>query len=290
MLNFIGALLIDEIAQLQHEGKLGASNPVNWHRRVGGVACNAYLAASELGSAHLVSIIGDDQRGQMLQQTLKRHTHQDSALIVRSDATTGSYVAALQPDGELLLGLADAALIENLQVDEILAQLPELSAQDWVAFDCNLNEYCVRALCTCCEIPSVAAITVSPAKTYRLNGVARLVDVLFTNRAEAAVLVGRDGFAALPELSKLLCEAGFDRHVITDGGAPLLVAEHESRQLLPVPASPHGTSVNGAGDALAGATLAGLAAGLSLPQAVCEFGQPAASRVVNGSMPAPILI
>lgn len=86
-------------------------------------------------------------------------------------------------------------------------------------------------------------------------------------------------------LSDALAAAGFETHVLTDGQAPVIVNDADGTASIDVPAittTGRGTA-NGAGDALSGATIAAVHAGLALREAVSSAGLPAASGILRGS-------
>ena len=96
-----------------------------------------------------------------------------------------------------------------------------------------------------------------------------------------------DVAAPLGTLADALATLGSRRFVLSDGAAAVLVQDIASRERVAVaPIAPGAASsvrsVNGAGDALAGATLARWLDGRSLAAAVREAGLPAARDILLG--------
>jgi sugar/nucleoside kinase (ribokinase family) len=137
-------------------------------------------------------------------------------------------------------------------------------------------------------------MAVSPSKALRLRNIASHIDLLFCNRREAAALIANDPRAAefhdvrrpsIDQLGRDLQQLGFSQFVLSDGPAPVLVTSHTEKQQIQVPELNRQRSVNGAGDAMAGATLGAWITGMTLPQAVLKLGLPMAARVVSGARP-----
>ena len=286
-LTFIGAAHVDETARLQAPAVPAASNPVRWHRSVGGVAANAARAAAATGATvRLAAAIGADGDGAQVRNTLKQAGVALTPLRVPS-AATGRYTLVLEPNGELHIGLADTAIAEAVTRDQVATLAQMAQASDLVIVDANLS---TEALAAAAALGPIAALPVSPAKAVRLYPIAPQITLLIANRREAAALTGKNLDTPLPELADHLQQQGFTQLVLTDGPAPLLIDDGMTRQSLtpPAPTGPLQT-VNGAGDALAGATLAAHGRGMELAAAVQQAGFPAALNILEGRATAPIL-
>ena len=286
----VGGLLVDDIAISTENLKAGSSNPVNWQHRLGGVAANvARVAAQQLGVL-LIANTGDDENGKLLASQLAQQSLSSSLVVWTSD-NSDRYTAVLDSDGELFIGLADARLVEKMSWKDIEQRLPEWRPEA-IAIDANLSESClvesVTALSSHYEtqVP-IYALAVSPAKSRRWLNVADKVDVLLCNRREAAALTELDWQSDIHKLADGLHEKKFASFVITDGGEPILVQDRQTRTSVPVPHVPIDKNVNGAGDALAGATIVQLISGQSLPAAISAAGLEAARAVLIGRTESP---
>lgn len=292
-LMIVGALHVDDIAT-SHQGLIPrASNPVSRHQRVGGVAANAALAAVSVGKGinskagqHIAfaGAIGTDAVATQLENTL-RQAGILPCLQHLSGCTTGRYIAVLEPDGELYLGLSDVALAESFDATKVPLRSETYSYQA-LLMDANLSQHCLDTLSELASAAGItlAAMSVSPAKSTRLLSMASSLDLMFCNRREAIALAAAD-FAVdahIDQLADALLERGFSQFVLTDATSPVVVHSQQGRQYVPVPKLDSSSSVNGAGDALAGATFAAWCAGTQLADAVCHFGLPQAARVVSG--------
>ena len=292
----IGALHVDELVHPLRELVPRASSPVRREHRTGGVAANvarsarrrARASADAVRDVVLVTALGDDADGERLRATLR-----DEGIDCRarrlSDRPSGRYTVVHDARGELHLGLADTGIVETLSAASVRAALGELRPAALV-LDANLSGDCLGELLgarSCAPgddpldgVPRVA-MAVSPDKAARLAGRLAQIDLLFCNRREAAALTGLDVDAALDALSDALGALGSRRLVLSDGAAPLLVQDGGQRARIAVPPVTEAlVSVNGAGDALAGATLVHLLAGGDLATAVRESGLPAARDIL----------
>ncbi len=289
----VGALHVDDIATSQQGLIPRASNPVSRHQRVGGVAANAAVAAVSFGSCGnskasqyiaLAAAIGTDAVATQLESTL-RQIGVLPCLQYLPGCTTGRYIAVLEPDGELYIGLSDVALAESLDATKVPLHTEEYTYQA-ILMDANLSEHCLKILSRLASAAGItqAAMSVSPAKSTRLLSMASSLDLLFCNRREAIALAAAEFSvdAHIDQLADALLDRGFNQFVLTDATSPVVVHSQQNRHYVPVPRLESASSVNGAGDALAGATFSAWCAGTELTDAVCRFGLPQAARVVMG--------
>ena len=290
----IGAVHLDDIAQPDYPLVPQASNPVAWTQRVGGVAANAACAAARTlekptkDLIELMAAVGDDSTALQLKQALNS-AGVGTRLHKFKGASTGRYTAIMTHDGELHIGLADVSLAERLGESED-HNIVELNTVRAVLVDANLSE---KYLTTITEQTSqhdslLAAMSVSPVKTLRLISMARQIDLLYCNRREALSMNPQlPDNASLTQLADGLCRAGFTQFVLTDASSPLLVQDPLQRVQLDIPNVDTTHNVNGAGDALAGASFAAWSNGMNLVQAVQKIGLAQAAMIVRGEQKSP---
>lgn len=292
-----GALHVDEVATLQGAFTPQASNQVEWRRSVGGVGSNAARAARNVlrdidsGTLCLHAAVGVDHVAQALIAVMESQGV-NIAAQKNVDNPTGRYSAVISETGELLLGLADVQLAEQLQAAPIISMLQH-DGFDGLLLDANLSTDCLCALAATVDLPTrLAAMTVSPSKALKLLPIARQIPLLFCNRREATAMAIESGLIrntgsrsqpALPQLMDALVEMGFNDCVLTDGGEPLIVRYQGTNSMLAIPPATMAYNVNGAGDALAGASFAAIVAGYSLPEAVEGYGLAQAVSVLGGN-------
>jgi pseudouridine kinase len=281
----IGGLVWDETIVPSGEMIQGTSNPVTSSTSLGGVAHNiaAGLAGLEV-NVSLFSIVGLDPVGDELLNRLSAGSI-DASRVARSNAaSTARYTAVLDPQGELIYGLADMEIFSELDVawcdlnEESLAKY-----RVWV-LDANLPPPTLSRLLL--GMRGVATILVDPvsvAKADRLKGLLGGIDVLFPDRQEAAALgdLPTESTRQVEAAAARLLELGSKRVVVSLGGAGVCVADEsgiEHKSALPVEGL---CDVTGAGDALVAGYVYGLLdEGDSDP---VDFGLAAASLVLESS-------
>jgi len=286
----VGAAHIDEIAYPEAVLQAQASNPVQWQRRLGGVGINTALAISNTKPAatiHFIAAIGDDAAGTQLTDTLNSESL-EAQLIAIPGKSTGRYTAILDEQGELYIGLADVSAAEALTSEAVLPLLSSATPESLV-LDANLSTDCLAPLVRWQNKQSentlfgTIALAVSPAKAIRLKPLAKQINMLFCNRREAAALTTQDVDTRPGLLADGLLHIGFCNFVLSDGSEPVLVQTTNRREKIPITTVDHVRHVNGAGDALAGATIAALVDGFDISTALRNTGLPAAAAVLTGT-------
>lgn len=233
---------------------------------VGGVGRNIAHNIANLGIAvSLVSAVGDDAAGEMvLAETARAGV--DVAGILRATGRTGTYVAVLDEQGEMITAVNDMAVLERLGAAEIEAQRELILAAELVIADCNLKEEALEVLAKL----AAAKLLVEPVSVPKAAKLARLQErhdmfMATPNRDQYAVLGG------MGRLRNVVVHQGAD-------GATLLTAG----ETIHVAAFPHThiADVTGAGDAAVAGLAFGILNGYDLPKAV-RCGQAAASLKVQ---------
>jgi len=256
----LGGCVIDRIGETSEPvERLRTSNIGRMRSCIGGVARNVAENLARLGiPASLLSVVGDDADGSRALAACRAAGIDTRRVTVLPDAATASYTAIFNGAGELVIGLADMAIFDRLApstVEEALAAAPE---QALVFVDANLPDDALRAAARAKKGRTLAAVPVSRQKLGRLVAILPDIDILFLNRYEAATLLDhRDDDAAL---AHGLAAGPVRRGLLTLGAEGALAWESGRVTGIPALAS-RPVNVNGAGDALAAATLARLAAG-----------------------------
>ena len=282
-------------AHLDHCGTLlqppvrGASNPGTFRSEVGGIGFNMAAASQQLGlPSTLISPIGDDPQGEMVRSALSSLGIGDGTFI-RSGHVTANYTSIVQPDGDLVIALADMDIYETTAFGD-LSGLENLNSRDHVVINTNLRPEILRKLVRHFREradgkPNIVGATVSQAKAPRLRSIIGGLDCLFTNRKEAMALLDLNEPAPKPEtLVREFQALGCDRGIITDGHRPLFWWHGEDTGSIAPPLRTPLVNVIGAGDALCGTVLAALNTGKPFPEAV-RYGLAAASLTVEQAQP-----
>jgi pseudouridine kinase len=271
----IGGAHLDRHGVLYQPVVLGTSNPGAVFTDFGGVARNVAMNLARLGCrVILCSRVGKDEPGrQVLSQPL------DTSWITVSDCLpTASYTAVLEPSGELVLGLADMAIYEELTPAVLAQALPDLRRTSLWFLDANLPAETIQFLLAAAGDIPTAVDAVSVAKSQRLGSLFPAIRYLFCNLAQAGALLGTT-FTDSALASECLRRRGSLSGIVTAGSRGIAVYDASTIQTMAaLPAKPR--DVTGAGDALVAGTLYGLAHHLDLC-AAARLGLAAAAITVE---------
>ncbi len=275
----IGGAHIDRHGVLNAPMVPATSNPGTVRTGLGGVARNVAQNLAHLGCRVLLcSRVGDDDSGrQVLSQPL------DTSLITVSSACpTASYTAILEPSGELVIGLADMDVYDELTPAMLAPAIPRLRDAGLWFLDANLPAATIAWLLDAAGVP-VAVDTISVAKSRRLIPLLPRIAYLFCNLAQAGALAGC-AFAGPEEAARALAGLGATNGIVSAGAGGIAVYEPAGIALMPaLPAAPR--DVTGAGDALVAGTLYGLSQHRDLRSAA-RLGLAAAAIAVESEYSA----
>jgi pseudouridine kinase len=285
----VGGAAWDVKARSLAATRLHTSNPAIVSRTPGGVGRNIAEGIARLGGrVHLLAAVGGDDAGRdLLALTSQAGVYVDQ--VVTSPHPTGSYLAALDADGELVIGLSDFAATDAMDV-AALSRAQELIARaDVVVVDANIPAEVAEWALAVAAAGGVRVVLepVSVAKAARcapLLGPATPVFAVTPNVDELGALAGRpvaDDKASIVAAARELHERGV-RHVWVSRGAAgsLLVTPDDIVAIDSVPAEV--ADVTGAGDAMTAGFVQGLLAGAT-PEDAARRGHLAAALTVASS-------
>jgi pseudouridine kinase len=286
MIACIGAAHIDRRGVLRAPSVPATSNPGEIHVDFGGVARNVAHNLARLGCpVALLSRVGDDDAGRDVVRHCAGAGIDTSLIGTSARRATASYTAILEPAGELVIGLADMDIYDELTPDLLVPTLPRLREHRLWFLDCNLPEATIACLLGAAgEIP-VAADAVSIPKSRRLTSLLARIPLLFCNLAQSVVLAGMDDPCPAPATAaRALCATGVRSGVVSAGARGIAVWSAGGLSVLPaIKARPR--DVTGAGDALVAGTLFGISQGLPLAEAA-RWGLAAAAITVESEFAA----
>lgn len=284
----VGGAHIDRRGQVSGVYVPAASNPGTMREDVGGGVFNALRGAVQRGaSASLLSLRGGDAAADMVARAIHQAGIADLSAVFL-DRATPSYTALIDREGELIAGFADMGLYDLAFAKQIRRSRvrDEIEAADAVLTDANLPAAALEKLAALCAGKPVFAVAISPAKVVRLVPVLDRLALLFMNRREAAVIAGVDRDAPDDTMIAGLRDAGLKSGVVTAGDGPVLGFGADSEFSIAPPPPRRIADVTGAGDALAGATVAALLNGLEL-QAALREGVAAAMLAIESADAVP---
>lgn len=283
----VGGAHIDRRGRVDARFVPGASNPGRMREEVGGGALNAARMAAALGaSVSLISVRGGDAAGEAVGAAVRQAGILDLSAVFL-DRATPSYTALLDRDGEVIAGLADMGLYESAFARQLSRSKAReaVAAADAVLTDANVPAQAIARLVAIARGKPVFAIAISPAKVGRLAESLAGVSCLFMNRAEASSLSGLPRDASAVALAEKLTALGLRSGVVTAGAQPVVGFDAGGvfSVVPPVPATV--ADVTGAGDALAGVTIAAIMRGRDLRAALREG---IAAAILNVQSPAAV--
>lgn len=274
----IGAIHYDTIAHACEPIRPETSTPSRLNAKPGGVATNIARALVRLGvGTRLVGAVGEDGAADMLSRQLSQEGL-ELHVKARKGFATGQYLALHNPAGDLAAACVDDRVLSEAPedlFDGIVADLAANATDDTIWFlDANLPAAMLVRLTGRALPGRLVANAVSDAKAVRLRGVLAKLDCLMLNRGEAVTLTGLSRGTSSQDLAAALSQTGLKSFVLTSAASDVLVLEcGELHRFAPLQTDI--VDVTGAGDALTAGTVAALARGYGLTQAV-PFGLAAA--------------
>jgi sugar/nucleoside kinase (ribokinase family) len=267
----IGGAHVDRRGQASGDWVPGASNPGTMREDVGGGTFNAMRSIVQRGVAGaMLSVRGGDAAGEAVAAAIAAAGIQDLS-VTFLDRRTPSYTALLDRHGDVVAALADMGLYEIAFGRQLRrASVREaIERADALFCDANLAADALLRLPALAGDRPMFAIAISPAKAVRLAGVLPHLSCLFLNLREARALVGQADADALRCAHELFA-LGLRRSVISQGDAPVIASDWGAVRSFRPPTARRIVDVTGAGDALAGATVAAILNGEPFFDAVRE--------------------
>jgi ribokinase len=264
----IGSVNDDVVARVDR--RPGAGETVlarTGSRSPGGKGANQAVAAARLGArVALIGAVGDDAVGLALVSALAAEGVDVGAVVVRRGTATGTALITVTDDGDnAIVVIAGAnATVTGAEAETAAAALGPGDVLLTV-LEVPLPS-AVAAVRAAAAAGARAVLSVTPVQRLPA-GVLELLDPVLVNEHEAARLLGvrvRDPL----EAARALVRAGARSAVVTAGARGAAVASADGEREVASRAAAPVVDTTGAGDALAGALAAVLAAGGSLTGAV----------------------
>lgn len=254
----------------------GTSNPGDVTLSAGGVGRNIAGNLAQLDVAvSLVTVLSDDSNGRFVRDACAV-AGIDMSLCLASPEPTGTYLAILNHEGEMMSAVSDMRGIAQLAPQHLEAVARQLGAADMLVADCNIPVECLEWLAKFAMTNGkrllVEPVSVAKAeKLKRVMGVAPIFAVT-PNAQQIEALTQSSGETALTKLHRM----GVANIVMHQGRAGA-VASNGSRMTRVEPVHVGAvTDVTGAGDAAVAGLVCGLLEGLDLAMAA-RLGQCAAA-------------
>lgn len=246
------------------------SNPGAVHLSAGGVARNIAHNLARLGeNVGLLSVIGNDANGDMLLAVTAK-AGVDVQHIIRVNEPTGTYLAVLDSNGELITAVNDMRLLTPLMIEN---NQEVIAAAEMVVADCNLDGESLRNI----NAKHLIIEPVSVPKSKRLLEILqhRKIYLATPNLDQIEALTG----SREPQVAaKFLHKLGLENLIIHAGEYGSFVSDGSKMVHVPSQAKKI-VDVTGAGDAATAGLVHGLMQNLDLEKSAC-IGQEMAARVI----------
>lgn len=273
----IGGANLDIKAKSLEVNRFGTSNPSTISTSPGGVGRNIAHNLARLGaSVGLITVIGQDHQGQVVLSATQA-AGVDISRISQTAPATGTYVAVLNPNGELVTAMSDMRAADEITPDVILAHAEAIQAATFVVADCNLPLSTLQAIAELAR-DKLFIEPVSVPKSAKLKALLKSGPIFMAspNLDQVENLTGsRDIFAGCAALHQMglqyvVAHAGIEGAFISNGD-----------DIKHVPIQPSGpiVDVTGAGDSAVAGLIFALLNGDDLVTAA-TFGQTLAGRVI----------
>ncbi|MBR6440390.1 MAG: ribokinase [Aeriscardovia sp.] len=237
--------------------------------RPGGKSSNQIVQAALLGmDCEMFGQVGEDASGAFLIEKLEE-AGVKTGRIAKKGPESGSAFIMVDKKGEneIVVNPGANGLLDEGYVEGAMEALSSLSALGFcLEVPIGVVEKALREV----EGP-IKVLNVSPMPSSPSLDMARGADVVIVNEDEAKKVLGKplpsspDSFL-WGQAAKILKKRGLPSAVITLGSkGSVVLDEGKAWPVAPKPVAPVDTT--GCGDSFAGALLAGLASGLSLPDA-----------------------
>lgn len=282
----IGAAGVDMVGRLQGDLRMETSNPSQIRSSFGGIARNVAENLARLGQeVVLISAVGDDQAGESLVTHTAKAGVNVSAVIRTPETRTGTYLAVVNPRGELVFALDDMQAIASITPRFLKSKIELFDEACLLFVDTNLSPETLRTAISLAhrrKIPICADPTSSPL-ARRLRPYLGQINLVTPNAHEAGVLCDlvvdaskrRQTLAA----AKCLVSQGVEIAIITLGAYGVCYATSESSGFIPAIRT-EVVDPTGGGDALSAAVIFALLNEMPLDDAI-RLGVSAATLTLR---------
>ncbi|MGM8216116.1 carbohydrate kinase [Bacillaceae bacterium W0354] len=280
----IGGANIDRKAFSKQQVKFGSSNPVTTEETFGGVARNVAENLVRLNlNTKLLTFVGQDAEGKAIVEASQQLGIDMSLTVTIPHERTGTYTALLNPDGEMVVSLAEMDIYDQVTIDLLESRWNNISGSKAIFVDTNISEEALHFIIKKCEHSHLSLFIdpVSSAKAAKLPENLSGVHTILPNREEAELLsnVKINTLADCEKAAHAIQERGANNVIITLGEEGIFYKTPSDVGFLKPPHTKI-KDVTGAGDAFA----ASLIYGISMDEpfhVACKYGLAGASMTLQ---------
>ena len=190
----IGAANVDITGKSKKQLIMKDSNPGFMHVSIGGVTRNVLENIARLKyPCKLISALGGDLYGKMIEDYSAKAGIDMSGCLHVEKASSSTYLAILNNDGDMHLALSDMHIIDNITVDVLKERMDLIRNAGIITFDPCLSEDVIEFICTECSKHAVVFCDpVSTAYAHRLKPYVGNVHTIKPNEMELAILADHE--------------------------------------------------------------------------------------------------
>ena len=249
----LGAVNIDRIYKCKNTHIMRDSNISDLSESVGGVMYNITSSLNSLlCKTKLISFIGDDKESAMIIKHLSKIGINISSIKKIKNQKTGSYTAIQDKSGEIIIGVNEMSIIEEIKPQFIEKIINNTFAKTWV-IDSNFKREPIEKIIYLLKNKKLIATAVSVYKAPRLKPALKYLDYLFLNQDELFALAPKEKNIrkAIDKILKLGTKNIFvtlgSRGAIAASGTEYIKKKNYPTKII---------DLNGAGDAFCGSAIA----------------------------------
>lgn len=227
------------------------SNPGAVKMSYGGVCRNIAENMARVGvNTKFISILGDDERGKGLREHAERQHFDMSDSLIVDGASTPTYVAILDDNGEMVSAVVDISIAELFTKEFVDSKADIIKNAEYVILDADnaqITEYIAKNFS---QYTNIILDPVSAAKAQTVKHLLPYLHTLKPNRYEAEVLCGfpLDSEEAIREAGRYFIGEGVKKVFISLDSDGIYYYDGESEGTVRT-INPKVVNVTGAGDA-----------------------------------------
>ncbi|MEI6062391.1 MAG: PfkB family carbohydrate kinase [Bacteroidota bacterium] len=252
----IGAQNIDIFAHTESQCTLNDSNRAKIYMAFGGVACNIVTNIALLGNkVSFLTVFGDDTFSSVAKKNLQDLNIDIHESLELKNESNSIYMAVMDKDNDLFIGLNDMAITDRLNVDFFKGKSDFIAGFDLLVIDANLSFDALEYLLRTYQKKQIIMDAVSAEKVVKLKGLLKYITLLKLNLKELDALSDK---ATIDSKMDELLSRGLEKILMTNSGNEIICkSKNEYIKTMPLKAN---TIVNssGAGDAFLGGFIHGI--------------------------------
>ena len=187
----IGAANLDVHGRSINSIRLRDSNPGRLNMSAGGVTRNILENMSRLGmDVQLISAVGTDAFGERIMESCAAAGVSTAHVLRLNGETSSGYIAMLDDNGDMLLGMSDMRILKKLSAEHIRKNAELIANADAVIIDGCLAEETIAEIL---NVAGGAKVFADPVSTAYARTIAKFTDRLHLvkpNLMELEVLSG----------------------------------------------------------------------------------------------------